>query len=374
MHSEVNGISITESRDSIQEIESEETLDSVRTKYTYSNGCVFIGILEDRKKTGYGTLTLPNGDIYEGNWVNDKLEGYSSHRYAARGEIYGNWINGQLIGKGRYSDPYGSIFEGEWTENNPSAYGVFKYSNGDEYKGYLKRGARNGHGVFLQQLEGNKIYANWDNDYISENPISPDIDWPEFSSIMKEIYNDIDRLNFKRYIQKIENPMLKRNIEDLEVDIKRCQGVYIIVDGSKYCGGLKDFVFEGKGLFISEAGINYYGDWKAGIKHGNGICIFSSGLVYIGEWNNDKMEGIGGVEYSNGSYYSGAFKNNKKEGKGICKDINDNIFDGYFKNDLPQGSGIITLSHGREIKGDLDQGMPSENKKNRDRCYCCNIH
>ena len=77
----------------------------------------------------------------------------------------------KLIGKGCYSDPYGDIFEGEWKENNPSAYGIYKYSNGDEYKGYVQHGTRKGHGVYTE-LHGNKLYANWDNDFISENLIS----------------------------------------------------------------------------------------------------------------------------------------------------------------------------------------------------------
>ena len=75
MHSEVNSISISECRDSIQEIESEETLEFSKEKYKFSNGCVFIGKLDDGKKQVMEPY-IPNGDIYEGNWVNDKLDGY----------------------------------------------------------------------------------------------------------------------------------------------------------------------------------------------------------------------------------------------------------------------------------------------------------
>ena len=91
----------------------------------------------------------------------------------------------------------------------------------------MQCGARTGHGVYTDML-GNKLYANLDDDFVSKNPV---IDWPEFTSIMNEIYEDIDRLNFKQFIQGIENPNLKRNIEDLEVDIKRCQVIYTIVGG-----------------------------------------------------------------------------------------------------------------------------------------------
>ena len=116
-----------------------------------------------------------------------------------------------------------------------NGYAIFKYSNGDEYKGHVQCGKRTGYGVYTE-MNGNKLYANWKDDLISENPISSDIEWPELSNIMKEFDDDIERLNFKLFIQGIENPNLKRNIEDLEIDIKKCQGVYIIFCGFKYCG------------------------------------------------------------------------------------------------------------------------------------------
>ena len=231
-----------------------------------------------------------------------------------------------------------------------NGYAIFKYSNGDEYKGHVQCGKRTGYGVYTE-MNGNKLYANWKDDLISENPISSDIEWPELSNIMKEFDDDIERLNFKRFIQDIENPNLKRSIEDLEVDIKKCQGVYIIVGGFKYCGGWKNRAFDGKGLFTSRVGINYYGDLKAGLRHGNGICIFDSEHIYIGEWNNDQMEGIGRLEYGKDFYYTGALKNNMKEGKGILKYPNGDVFDGYFQNELPHGQGVLTSSDGKELQG-----------------------
>ena len=163
----------------------------------------------------------------------------------------------------------------------------------------MQNGTSKGHGVYIH-LAGNKLYANWDDDVISENLIYPDIDWPEYSSIMEEIYDDIERLNFKQFIQEIENPNLKQNIENLEVDIMRCQGVYTTVGGFKYCGGLKNFLFEGKGLFTSKVEINYYGDWKAVLGMEleyvfsiAGLFILESGIMIkwkeMVEWNMEKV-------------------------------------------------------------------------------------
>ena len=87
MHSEATSISTSKSKDLIQEIESEETLDDFKKSYKFSNGCVFIGNLSDGKKAGYGTFILLNGDLYEGNWINDKLEGYGLYRYGAGYEL-----------------------------------------------------------------------------------------------------------------------------------------------------------------------------------------------------------------------------------------------------------------------------------------------
>ena len=58
-------------------------------------------------------MKYANGDIYEGDWVDDKYHGKGTLKYA-NGDIYeGIWcLNKKKEGTFKYSN--GDIYEGEW--------------------------------------------------------------------------------------------------------------------------------------------------------------------------------------------------------------------------------------------------------------------
>ena len=46
---------------------------SNETKH-YPGGAVYVGQMKERKRNGFGTMTWPNGNTFEGNWVDDKVK------------------------------------------------------------------------------------------------------------------------------------------------------------------------------------------------------------------------------------------------------------------------------------------------------------
>jgi hypothetical protein len=155
-----------------------------RAKVTYPNGCTFEGTFDTEKvkqgpgvyvwmgpaggedeslveksrydgnyknglKDGYGKMIYPNGDIYEGMWVENKMEGEGTYTYKKTGDIYsGAWVANSKNGQGRYE--FGadfSIFNGIWA-NGQIQSGSWEFQGAGKYDGQFKLGRPIGSGTF----------------------------------------------------------------------------------------------------------------------------------------------------------------------------------------------------------------------------------
>eukprot|EP01034_Spumella_vulgaris_P025322 gene25322-31766_t len=115
----------------------EHSLDQL-IRHTNADGSVFEGTLKDGLMSGEGVLTLKNGDLYRGSFLNGKYHGPGELRHKESGE-------GQLNGKFSFKASDGSFQE-------VNGYGVMKYPNGDTHSGDFKNGVPHGQGI--------KKYAN----------------------------------------------------------------------------------------------------------------------------------------------------------------------------------------------------------------------
>ena len=66
-------------------------------------------------------MTYVNGDVYEGEWVENAREGhgtYWKHEYGRhRAEYVGEWRRGKREGFGVFHDELGQRFEGDWVRS-----------------------------------------------------------------------------------------------------------------------------------------------------------------------------------------------------------------------------------------------------------------
>jgi MORN repeat len=81
-----------------------------------------LAVCADGKENGFGTLTLPDGVKYRGQFQNGFKEGY-----------------GVMLWKTR-------TYDGEWAENKPHGQGRVVWSNGAVYTGQFQNGKYHGLG------------------------------------------------------------------------------------------------------------------------------------------------------------------------------------------------------------------------------------
>lgn len=113
-------------------------------------------------------------------------------------------------------------------------------------------------------------------------------------------------------------------------------GTWILSNGAKYEGKLKNDKREGHGTLILPSGAKYEGEYKNDKMNGQGIFILSDGSKYEGGFKNNNSEGHGTWISPSGEKYEGEFKNGKKEGQGIEYDKDGNIlYQGLFKDGYP---------------------------------------
>jgi len=153
-------------------------------KVTYTNGCVFTGTFDAERikqghgiyiwmkpgpeddetpveyarydgnyvsniRSGIGKMIYPNGDIYEGEWVDNKMQGEGSYTYSKTKDIYsGSWLNNKKHGEGRYE--FGgdsSVLVGEW-QNGQIVTGTWELKKAGVFTGNFKMGRPLGPGRF----------------------------------------------------------------------------------------------------------------------------------------------------------------------------------------------------------------------------------
>merc|ERR1719506_2657369 len=124
-------------------------------------------------KHGQGTLSSPDGDTYQGGWLDDKRDGNGT--LEEKGAVYmgqwkagvrhgigkevwadgnayeGEYLNNLKHGTGTFDSSVGR-FEGEWFED-AMVTGVYHFVDGDVYEGSFVANAMHGHGR-LRRADG----------------------------------------------------------------------------------------------------------------------------------------------------------------------------------------------------------------------------
>ena len=157
----------------------------IKGKLIYSNGDIYEGEFLNDKAHGYGIYTYIDGTKYEGNWKNDKKDGKGKEIYPDGAFYDGDYKEGKKIGKGIYKFADGSIYEGEfddnqingkgkfiwpdkrqyfgdWKNSKMNGGGIFIWPDGRKYKGQYKNNKKEGYG-FFEWPDGKKYRGNWNN-------------------------------------------------------------------------------------------------------------------------------------------------------------------------------------------------------------------
>ncbi len=102
---------------------------------TLANGEHFDGHWKNDMKDGHGVYTYANGDRYDGQYREDRKNGHGVYTYANTSRYDGNWRDGKKNGRGTEVRADGSRFDGEWRDDLPDGPGIAVWLNGDRYAG-----------------------------------------------------------------------------------------------------------------------------------------------------------------------------------------------------------------------------------------------
>lgn len=244
------------------------------------------GCISGNCDNGYGTWIYKNGDKYSGTWVNKKMHGQGIYRYS-NGDVYkGGFKNDKLSGNATFISHTGDKYVGQYSDNNMEGEGTYFYQNGKVEEG---------------------LFAN--NRYVGD-------------------------ANAKGCVSG---------------NCNNGKGTFILNNGEKYIGYMKNGVREGKGSYYFNSGEWYKGYWKNNKRNGEGTNYYPDGEKYQGNWKNDKRDGYGTYTYIDGSYYSGMWEMGKYVGTG------NNLY-GCISGDCDNGYGVYRWKDGQKYTGYFKNG------------------
>ena len=254
---------IKEVKEEIKEVKEEikeEKEEIKENKIELEDGGYYIGELNDDEiPNGKGKYFFKNGEIYEGEILDDKFEGNGKYIYE-NGEYYtGQWKNDLRHGKGTLYYKNNNIkYKGDFVDDQFEGQGEYFWENGEFYKGEFKNGLNNGKGVLYYS---NKT-VEYEGDFVND----------KFEGEGKYMYED-----GQYYLGEFKN------------GLKHGKGKLFYKNGNiEYEGDFLEGKFDGEGKYIYENGDYYEGKFKNGLSHGNGKeCDKNGNIISEGEWAND---------------------------------------------------------------------------------------
>ena len=248
---------------------------------SYENGDIFLGVIQNGKREGYGFMIDSEDYEFRGNWNNDMRSGYGEEYYTDSDYYYkgnfekddyegtgelkegkvrfykgefkagkkhgpgilsydadngtkattkGNFVNGSIEGKGRIDFSNGEWYEGDFKDGLPHGTGTYRYSNGIQMTGRYKESVRIGvHNYRKYVLFGLADLNRGEVDF-GEGDGKP---------IVTETYNIFDERREERSSMQGEGNQV-HNSSGLK---------YEVIYGQKYCE-IKAEIGESLGEFI----------------------------------------------------------------------------------------------------------------------------
>lgn len=96
--------------------------------------------MREFKRTGQGTYTSANGDVYVGEFRDDKRNGQGTVAYANGDSYVGEFRDGKRDGRETVTYANGDTYVGEVRDGSFSGKGTYTFANGDGYVGEFHDG------------------------------------------------------------------------------------------------------------------------------------------------------------------------------------------------------------------------------------------
>jgi hypothetical protein len=134
------------------------------------------------------------------------------------------------------------------------------------------------------------------------------------------------------------------------------------LDGTKYVGGIKNGLQDGRGTLTTPAGTNQHGEWRNGLEYRiSGTWVSPEGVKETGTWNRDGTKSGGTITWPDGRQYQGDWKlvtgaPEQPDGMGTMTWPDGRKYVGQFRDGNMDGAGTMTYPNGKIEDGLWKQG------------------
>ncbi|CAD8206866.1 unnamed protein product [Paramecium pentaurelia] len=132
-------------------------------RINYQNGDVYEGELLNDLKDGLGTYYYENGEKFDGLFSEDLIHGYGKYYFIGGHKYEGDWYQGEKSGMGILDFSTGDRYIGGFYKDAFDGDGTFEYKNGDVFKGKWKKGKKNGQGE-MRYKDKRVVIGEWIDD------------------------------------------------------------------------------------------------------------------------------------------------------------------------------------------------------------------
>ena len=167
------------------EFNTEKNIKEGRGILIWPNGAKYTGYFQNNMQNIKGTMYHIDGDIYEGEWLNNKANGEG--KFIHKGIIYeGQWKNDKQNGHGKESWKNGSYYEGDFVNGKKEGKGKFVWADGSSYEGDFKDNTFNGKGKYIWENKREYI-GDWINGKMEGKGV---FTWPDGRRFEGNYVND----------------------------------------------------------------------------------------------------------------------------------------------------------------------------------------
>ena len=99
------------------------------------DGSVYEGQWMNGMKDGQGTLVSAHGSRYDGSFVEDQYEGKGTIVFANGDKYEGDWVRSKKQGSGVHEHSNGFSYDGDWYDDKEDGFGRHKWPDGSWYEG-----------------------------------------------------------------------------------------------------------------------------------------------------------------------------------------------------------------------------------------------
>ena len=265
----------------------------------------YIGVINNGKPNGRGTVSWSDGKKYVGEFKNGLPNGQGIESYSDGEDYVGEWENGKKQGLGIYTWNNGQKYAGEWKDGKMDGLGTHTFPDGRKIVGEYKKGKS-------WNMTGYDKYGTEKVRYVNGvRQIGKNVNKSEIFGILfiREVNGEL------RWVEDGDEKKDGKYVGEIENGLPNGKGRITFSSGSKYVGEWENGMQNGQGTYIYGKGRwegdKYEGGWKDGVMNGQGTFTFHDGGKYEGEFKDDKRNGQGTYTYPDGYNSVGEWRENK---------------------------------------------------------------